>query len=429
MANWNPFAGLLSAADPNAENKAYGVPESDVRMAQAGLLGNLGATLLAAGQRISPAQRAQLLGQLGPQMGQFSTDIYNAAQRRYQQEMLAEAKRKQDLAELLAEEELKRKQGEPARMAAAATLQGAMAAPTYKATEYESGQPVKWEEAEQFYTPGMQTAALLQGGFTPTAVEAIIKAGATTEKKLPAITDAEGRSIIASAIDDPSVAGSARYAQAFDAVYGPKWTTFTDQFGNVTGQYVSPPIPPNVPRPSYGAKPGEQPAATQPTAQPPEGKPTVSVKQAQITPEQKNTAAAVSEMSSLINNLYSELEPLEGAQGVMPGEVKTKIQSYVTSILVKLKDLEKLGALSGSDYELLYKQLNDPTTRENIFASWGVEGARNKTKTQLELLFDRIATINQGLPEGARAQIPGTLIKLSPEAEKALNAYRAATKK
>lgn len=417
---WNPFAnfGLLGGQDEETATEIdprYGVPRADVRQAQAGLLGNLGATLLAAGQRISPAQRAQLLGQLGPQMGQFSTDIYNAAQRRYQQGMLEEAKRKQDLAERLAEEELKRKQGEPARMAAAATLQGAMAAPTYKATEYESGQPVKWEEAEPFYTPGMQTAALLQGGFTPTAVEAIIKAGAPTEKKLPAITDAEGRSIIASAIDDPSVAGSARYAQAFDAVYGPKWTTSTDKFGNVTGQYVSPPIPPNVPRPTYGAKPGEPPAVT--------------VREARITPEQENTASAVREMSSLINNLYSELEPLEGAQGVMPGEKKTKVQSYVNSIIVKLKDLQKLGALSGSDYELLYKQVSDPTTLENIYNSWGVEGARNKTKTQLELLFNRIADINQGLPEGVRAKIPGTLIKLSPEAEEALNAYRAATKK
>jgi hypothetical protein len=426
MANWNPFAGLLSAADPNVQNEAYGVPESDVRMAQAGLLGNLGATLLAAGQRISPATRAQLLGQLGPQMGQFSTDIYNAAQRRYQQGVLAEAKRKQDLAELLAEEELRRKQGEPARMAAAATLQGAMARPTLVATEYEDGQPVKWEGAEQFYTPGMQLAELLRGGFAPSAAEAIIKAGTPTEKKVPAITEAEGRSIIASAIDDPSIADSARYAQAFDAVYGPKWTTSTDQFGNVTGQYVSPPIPQNVPRPTRGARPGEQPTV-QPA--PTGGGAQVTVRQAPITPEQKSTASTVSEMSSLINTLYSELEPLESAQGVMPGEVKTRIQSGVTAILTKLKDLQKLGALSGSDYDLLYQQLSDPTTLDNIFSSWGVEGARNKAKTQLELLFDRVANINQGLPEGVRAQIPGTLVKLSPKAMEILKDYRAATQK
>jgi hypothetical protein len=119
MANWNPFAGLLSAADPNVQNEAYGVPESDVRMAQAGLLGNLGATLLAAGQRISPAQRAQLLGQLGPQMGQFSTDIYNAAQRRYQQGVLAEAKRKQAFAEEQARTEAQLAKAEADKRAAA----------------------------------------------------------------------------------------------------------------------------------------------------------------------------------------------------------------------------------------------------------------------------------------------------------------------
>jgi hypothetical protein len=135
MANWNPFAGLLSAADPNMQNEAYGVPESDVRMAQAGLLGNLGATLLAAGQRISPAQRAQLLGQLGPQMGQFSTDIYNAAQRRYQQGMLAEAQAKRK-----AEEEqrgVEEKRQEQLRENQAAF--GAMFQPTY-VSETEGGE-------------------------------------------------------------------------------------------------------------------------------------------------------------------------------------------------------------------------------------------------------------------------------------------------
>jgi len=60
----------------------YGVPRSDVRDAAVSTLGNISALLLAAGQPIMPAQRAQLFAQLGGAAGQAGTDLYNAAQRR-----------------------------------------------------------------------------------------------------------------------------------------------------------------------------------------------------------------------------------------------------------------------------------------------------------------------------------------------------------
>jgi hypothetical protein len=124
MANYFPaFAGLLSGANPDEETP-FGVPASDVRMAQAGLLGNIGATLLAAGQRISPADRARLLAQIGPQTAQFSTDIYNAAQRRYQQGMLQEAQAKRaEEAKQRAEEAQQRAQMQEERARLGAMLQ------------------------------------------------------------------------------------------------------------------------------------------------------------------------------------------------------------------------------------------------------------------------------------------------------------------
>lgn len=60
----------------------YGVPRSDVRDTAISTLGNISALLLAAGQPIMPAQRAQLFAQLGGAAGQAGTDLYNAAQRR-----------------------------------------------------------------------------------------------------------------------------------------------------------------------------------------------------------------------------------------------------------------------------------------------------------------------------------------------------------
>lgn len=69
-------------ADSNAINPQYGVPESDVRQAGINTLANVSALLLAAGQPMTGAQRAQVLSQLGPAMGGMGTDIYKSAQAR-----------------------------------------------------------------------------------------------------------------------------------------------------------------------------------------------------------------------------------------------------------------------------------------------------------------------------------------------------------
>jgi len=69
-------------ADPNAINPQYGVPESDVRQAGINTLANVSALLLAAGQPLTGAQRAQMLAQIGPAMGGMGTDLYKAAQTR-----------------------------------------------------------------------------------------------------------------------------------------------------------------------------------------------------------------------------------------------------------------------------------------------------------------------------------------------------------
>lgn len=175
---WNPFAnfGLLGGQDEEtgAEiDPRYGVPRADVRQAQAGLLGNLGATLLAAGQRISPAQRAQLLGQLGPQMGQFSTDIYNAAQRRYQQEMLGEAKRKQTFAEKQALTEAELAQAEAGKRAAALQKAQEMAISMGTPTQTREAEGGEW--ATQAAPTREQLALLLAQAGGASAIPGIVQ--------------------------------------------------------------------------------------------------------------------------------------------------------------------------------------------------------------------------------------------------------------
>lgn len=81
-------------ADPNAINPSYGVPYSDVRDASLNALLKGGLTLLAAGQAIPQAQRAQLIGQAAGALGGMETDILNASQRRLMTQQY-EAKRAQ----------------------------------------------------------------------------------------------------------------------------------------------------------------------------------------------------------------------------------------------------------------------------------------------------------------------------------------------
>lgn len=69
-------------ADPTAMNAQFGVPEADVRQAGINSLANVSALLMAAGQPMSGAQRAQLLAGIGPAMGGMTTDLYKMSQAR-----------------------------------------------------------------------------------------------------------------------------------------------------------------------------------------------------------------------------------------------------------------------------------------------------------------------------------------------------------
>jgi hypothetical protein len=88
LSDWMSGTGVYGS--PTAIDPQTGVPYADTRAAQLGALGNIGSLLIAAGQPMTGAQRAQLLGQVGPQISGIQTDIYNAAQRRLMQSQFAE---------------------------------------------------------------------------------------------------------------------------------------------------------------------------------------------------------------------------------------------------------------------------------------------------------------------------------------------------
>ena len=104
------FTGGGVYADPKAINPTYGVPEGDVRQAAINQLGQMSALLLAAGQPMEGSQRAQLLSQLGGTGSQFSTNLYNSAQRRLMTSQMQE--KQKDIEELNAIRELQQKDPE-----------------------------------------------------------------------------------------------------------------------------------------------------------------------------------------------------------------------------------------------------------------------------------------------------------------------------
>lgn len=94
-------------ADPTAINQQYGVPQADVRQAGINTLANVSALLLAAGQPMTGAQRAQMLAQIGPAMGGMQTDILKASQARRAAELFP--LQKQQLTQAISGQELEQR--------------------------------------------------------------------------------------------------------------------------------------------------------------------------------------------------------------------------------------------------------------------------------------------------------------------------------
>jgi hypothetical protein len=113
------FLGGGRYADPTAINPQYGVPESDVRQAGINTLANVSALLLAAGQPMSGAQRAQLLSGIGPALGGMQRDIQQSVSARRAGELFPLQRRQlqqsisgQELQQQLLQQQIAQQQAE-----------------------------------------------------------------------------------------------------------------------------------------------------------------------------------------------------------------------------------------------------------------------------------------------------------------------------
>lgn len=81
--------GLGAKVDPNGINPQTGLTNAQTQMMQYNMLGSVGAKLLAAGQNIMPAQRAQILGEIGNAASEPMTAMTQMQQRLLQNNKLA----------------------------------------------------------------------------------------------------------------------------------------------------------------------------------------------------------------------------------------------------------------------------------------------------------------------------------------------------
>jgi len=287
LSDWMSGTGVYG--NPNAIDPQTGVPYADTRAAQLGALGNIGSLLIAAGQPMTGAQRAQLLGQIGPQISGMQTDIYNAAQRRLMQAQFAEKQ---------------------AELADTAKIRDLMKDPTaFKAaTGYDLGQftglgPGEIGAALKQITVSKLTrdpteAALNAAKLKQAEREATQPKTITVGNKVLQLNEKTGKyetivegepsgglegknqALIISGMKNPELANSPEYAIAYNQLYGPKFTTvYNPETKMMEYQWVRPDVPAGVVAPKFGVnqQPSAQPSAAAPSVTAPSAQPSAAM--------------------------------------------------------------------------------------------------------------------------------------------------------
>jgi hypothetical protein len=287
LSDWMSGTGVYG--NPNAVDPQTGVPYADTRAAQLGALGNIGSLLIAAGQPMTGPQRAQLLGQIGPQISGMQTDIYNAAQRRLMQAQFAEKQ---------------------AELADTAKIRDLMKDPNaFKAaTGYDLGQFTGLSPSEVGAAIKQISVAKLSRDPTEAALKQAQLLQAQREVAQPKTITAgnkvlqlneqtgkwdviaegepsgglEGRNqaLIISGMKNPDLANSPEYAIAYNQLYGPKFTTvYNPETKMMEYQWVRPDVPAGVVAPKFGVtqQSSAQPSAVAPSVTAPSAQPSAAM--------------------------------------------------------------------------------------------------------------------------------------------------------
>lgn len=103
----------------------------------------------------------------------------------------------------------------------------------------------------------------------------------------------------------------------------------------------------------------------------------------------------VEKMDSTAAKLIEEIKRAGGFK-IVPGEVKTNIQSLLKQLQIQAKTYNELGVLNGPDMLLLTEQIGDPTSLRDVLSRGG---------TDLEKQYkSALSTLRSGISEGLQTE-------------------------
>lgn len=269
-----------------------------------------------------------------------------------------------------------------------------------------------WNGSQYVPIPGYseQAASIAAAGRAPPAQINIPKPPPTIEERDQAILEDGQRT---------GNTGTFAYASAYQRTYGAKLVPGVDAQGHPAMIPWAPTPPPGLPKPTYSG-PGGRPTmaapggpamgAAPPAAAPPAGGTQTSmgvtigapVATGGVPNNQGMTADAARKRTGLANadsalaaydhELDAGGTSMLGTVGV-PTPANARVGTAYQSLLVEMKNLYELGALSGPDYGIMLKSLVDPNSKGGVWL--GVAGIRG----QLGLIRDKLASARANIDQ------------------------------
>ena len=407
----------------------YGVPRSDVRDTAVSTLGNISALLLAAGQPIMPAQRAQLFAQLGGAAGQAGTDLYNAAQRRLMMSQMEQ--RRAEGAEVSRIGDLM-KNPEAFKAATGYDLQqfgGMRAADVSQALRQIRTTQLTQDPSQRALT-ALQLREAERNANMPTVREVngvLLEYNDQTRRWTPITPPrlqggqaGEDRALINNAMRDPRIADTPEYLTAFNALYGPRqvsaWNPQTQQ---MEYQWVRPPVDEGSPMPRFrgqqaappaGASgapsdvpaPGSAPAAPPPgAAMPPPGgaTPLISQRPQEDKPLTEAQAKATGFAARMIQ-ASRIVDPMDLTDAAKPGVLETALGSRLP---------ETAANLMRSTERQQYRQAQENWVRANLRMESGAVIGGDEMAKEIQNYFPQPGDTPQVIEQKRRSREAATL--------------------
>ena len=413
--------------DPNKIDPRYGVPMSDVRQAALNSIGNMGAILMAAGQRMEPAQRAAYLAQLGQAGSGFSTDLYNASQRRLMQSQYATK-----MEELADDKRIREDLKDPA---AFQQKYGFNPAGLGVSDVRQAIRTIRTRDPNEAIQRGLQIQELQRRLATPETKEV---GGAlyerqgnnwvkVTEAKPAGGLEGDAQAMVIAATKDPRIAETPEYSIAFNRMFGPKLVqAFNPSTQQMEYTWATPPVPSGVVPPK---------GLVQPPAAAPQGAPAAAPGAPQAT--SPAAAPAPGTTAPIISQRPPEPKPLTEDQARSTGFAKRMVEAAQIIDPMDFTDAAKPGAMEAvfgnrigptgsnlmrSNERQLYRQAQENWVRANLRKESGAVIGTEEMSKEIENYFPQIgdgpAVIEQKR-RSREAAMQGMITSAGPGAERA----------